>query len=169
MIMAISRKFRALVLVCATGAALAMFVSGIARVAAQNAGQILLTPTGKELIRALPPGSAYDAFTSISSLRDGRMWLYQVPLTGFTITMNVDQSAIALNPAGTLATGTIVMPPVTVDGKIVTIFSTAVVTALTLTPTNSATFAPAAATALAANVTLGYVYDKANNQWHRFQ
>lgn len=166
--MAISRKFRTFVLLGA-GLALALVSSGIGRAIAQNAGQIISAPTGKELFEVSGGLGATKAYMSSSSLRDGRFYIYQVPLTGFSITLNADQSAVALNPGGTLAAGTILMPPTVTDGKIVTIFSTTAITALTLTPTNGATFAPAAATTLAAGATLGYVYDKANNQWHRFQ
>lgn len=151
--------------------AAALLLSGSAVLYAQNAGQVILTMLGSELIQIQSPvnSTAAITYTSVASLRDGRMWVYNVPVTSFTLTLTPLQSAISLNPAGTLAAGTIVMPATTVDGKVVTIFSTAIVTALTLSTTNSATFAPAAVTALAANVPVGYVYDKANNQWHRFE
>lgn len=139
------------------------------KVEAQNAGQVITAPVGNELVQVYPPNTAAIAYMSTSSLRDGRFYVYNVPLTGFSITMTVDQSAVSLNPAGTLAAGTIIMPPTTVDGKIVTIYTTQTITALTLSTSNSATFAPAAVTTLAANATVGYVYDKANNQWHRIQ
>lgn len=136
---------------------------------AQNAGQVQTTMTGKELVQIYPSNTAAVVYTSTASLRDGRFYLYQAPLTGFTITMTVDQSAVSLNPAGTLAAGTIMLPPTTVDGKIVTVFSSQTITALTLSTSNSATFVPAAVTTIAAGASLGYVYDLANNQWHRFQ
>lgn len=140
---------------------------------AQNSSTYPQIPTllGNELvqIQSRTNNTAAITYTTTANLRDGRGWIYQVPLTGFSITMTVAQSIVALNPAGTLATGAIVMPPTQDDGKTVTFFSTAIVTALTVTTSNSATFAPAVVTALAANVPISYVYDLANNQWHRFQ
>lgn len=166
--MKISNYVRAAVtaLVIAVTACVAV---GINRGIAQNAGQYLFTPTGKELIQVIPPNTAAIAYTSISSLRDGRMWVYNVPITGFTLTLTVDQSVTSLNPAGTLASGTIVFPATGVDGKSVSIWSSQTITALTLSTTNGATFVPAAPTTIAAAAQLEFVYDLANNQWHRFQ
>lgn len=140
-----------------------------ARGIAQNAGQTLLMPLGSELIQAQSPNSAAITYASIASLRDGRMWVYNVPTTGFTLTMTDLQSVVSLNPAGTLAAGTIVLPPTQTDGKSVSIWSSQTITALTLSTSNGATFAPAAPTTIAANAALEFVYDKVNNQWHRFQ
>lgn len=144
-------------------------VFGFAR--AQSAGQTITSPTGKELFAVEGNGStgATLAYMSSSSLRDGRFYIYNAPLTGFTVAPTVDQSAISLNPAGTIAAGTITMPATTVDGKVVTVFTSATITALTLTPQGSTTFVPAAVITLAAGASVGYVYDKPNNQWHRYQ
>lgn len=143
---------------------------GADRAAAQNAGQQIFTPTGKELIQVIPPNTAAIAYMSVSGLRDGAQYVYNVPLTGFTLVMLPEQSVVSLNPAGTLATGTITMPPATTDGKIVSIFSSQIITALTINTSNGATFVPAVVTTLAAaNNSVSYIYDLANNQWHRFQ
>lgn len=168
--MKLSPHFRAGLLAALIASVLSFFSYGVNRVGAQNAGQTINTLLGNELVEIKSQTNNTTAFsyTTTANLRDGRQWLYQVPLTGFSITMTVSQSVVSLNPAGTLATGTIVMPPTGFDGKTVTIFSTQIVTALTLSTSNSATFAPAAVTALAANVPVSYVYDLANNQWHRF-
>src|SRR5205823_1393392 len=56
----------------------------------------------------------------------------QVPTTGFSITIGAGVSTLLLNPAGTLATGSITMPAVPVDGQIVRLATTQTVTALTL-------------------------------------
>ncbi len=149
-------------------AGLALF--GLAGLAlAQSPNQLILTPTGKELIEVTPPGSATFGYLPLAVVRDGAQYVYNVPLTGFTIVMTAEQSVVSLNPAGTLATGTITMPPTLYDGKIVTIFSSQTVTALTLNTSNSATFVPAVVTTIAAGGSVSYIYDKANNQWHRFQ
>jgi hypothetical protein len=136
---------------------------------AQSSDQLLYTPTGKELIQLTPPGSATNAYVPLAAVRDGAQYVYTVPLTGFTITMTTEQSVLSLNPAGTLATGLITLPATLYDGKIVTVFSTQVVTTLSWATSNSATFVPSAPTTIAANGSLSFIYDKTNNQWHRFQ
>ena len=78
-----------------------------------------------------------------------------VPLTGFSIT---PQSAIlVINPAGTLATGTVVMPTNPTDGQTLTIFSTQTQTALTLTPGTGDTV-NSGTTALVAGTPVKYRY-----------
>lgn len=139
------------------------------RLYAQSSSQLLYTPTGKEMIELTPPGSATFAYVPLAAVRDGAQYVYNVPLTGFTITMTAEQSVISLNPAGTLATGLITLPATLYDGKIVTIFSTQTVTVLSLSAPGGATFVPGAPTTIAANAALSFIYDKANNQWHRFQ
>lgn len=152
-------------------AAAIIFVFGLQRGVAQNANQIIRTLLGTEIVQVQSQTNrtAAISYTTVGSLRDGRGWLYQAPLTGFSITMTVSQSVVSLNPAGTLATGAVVLPPTADDGKVVTIFSSAAITALTLSTSNSATFVPAVITALTAGQSVSYVYDLANNQWHRFQ
>jgi hypothetical protein len=54
-----------------------------------------------------------------------------IPLTGFTISPNA--SAVVINPAGTLATGTILLPLNPSDGQRFSITSTQTQTALTVT------------------------------------
>lgn len=149
------------VLLCAIGPTQRAF--------AQNAGQLLFTPTGKELVQVIPPSTAAIAYVPLAMLRDGAQYVYNVPLTGFTLVMTAEQSVVSLNPAGTLATGTVTLPPTLYDGKIVSIFSSQTITALTLNTSNSATFVPAVVTTLAAGSSVSYIYDLANNQWHRFQ
>jgi hypothetical protein len=149
-------------------ALLAAAVLGGGYAIAQNAGQTLLTFLGSELIQVYPPNTAAIAYTSVASLRDGRQYLYNIPVTGFTITLTPLQSAVSLNPAGTLATGAIVFPPTLVDGKVVTLFSSQTITALTITTSNGATFVPAVVTTLAAGVPIGYVYQAVGNVWHRY-
>jgi len=138
---------------------------------AQNAGQLQFTTTGKELIQIYPPNTAANVFVPVSALRDGAQYVYNVPLTGFTLVMTAEQSVVSLNPAGTLPAGTVTLPPTLVDGKIVSIFSSQIITSMTLNTSNGATFVPAFGTTFFASVNLSvsFIYDKANNQWHRFQ
>jgi hypothetical protein len=82
-----------------------------------------------------------------------------VPLTGFSVSFNsVSQpEMIFLQPAGTLATGTLVFPPAGKNrvGQILSIMSTQIVTSLTVTSTGL-TLVGTAVTALAANVRIAW-------------
>jgi hypothetical protein len=170
MIMKLLQNLRASVIAALIAGALVVLSFGVNRGIAQNAGQLIFTPTGQELVQVIPPNTAAIAYVPLAALRDGAQYVYNVPLTGFTIVMTAEQSVVSLNPAGGIATGTITMPPTLYDGKIVTIGSSqAITTTLTLNTSNGATFVPAAPTTLAANVSVSFIYDKANNQWHRFQ
>lgn len=164
-----SLNIRAFLAAGALVALLSLGSFGINRGIAQNAGNVQFTPDGTEMIQIYPGGTAANVFVPLASFRDGAQWLYNVPLTGFTIVMTAQQSVVSLNPAGTLATGTITMPPTLYDGKIFSIFTSQTITALTLNTSNSATFVPAVITTLAAGTSASYIYDKALNQWHRFQ
>lgn len=169
-----SLNIRAFLAAGALAALLSLGSFAINRGLAQNAGNVQFTPTGTEMIQIYPAGTAANVFVPLASFRDGAQWIYNVPLTGFTIVMTAEQSVVSLNPAGTLATGTVTMPPTLYDGKIVSIFSSQIITSLTLNTSNSATFVPAAGTGLfgaLANggVSVSFIYDKALNQWHRFQ
>jgi hypothetical protein len=146
-----------------------VILGGISALYAQNAGQLQMTPVGNEQVQIYPPGTAANVYMSVASLRDGRGWVFLAPLTGFTLTMTTLQSVVSLNPAAGIAAGTIVLPPTLDDGKSVSIWSSNTITALTLSTSNGATFVPAAPTTLVTPTALEFVYDKANNQWHRFQ
>jgi hypothetical protein len=165
-----SLNIRAFLAAGALAALLSLGSFAINRGLAQNAGNVQFTPTGTEMIQIYPAGTAANVFVPLASFRDGAQWLYNVPLTGFTIVMTPEQSVVSLNPAGAIATGTITFPPTLYDGKIVSIFSSqAINTTLTLNTSNGATFVPAAPTTLLQNGALSFIYDKALNQWHRFQ
>jgi hypothetical protein len=96
----------------------------------------------------------------------------QVPLTGFSITIAAGVELIILNPAGVLATGTIVMPAGAGDGDRVKITSTQTITALTVSPSKGQTVKNAP-TALTVSTTAPYgyefVFDAASATWYRVQ
>lgn len=78
-----------------------------------------------------------------------------VPLTGFSISPVT--SCLVINPAGTLATGTVVFPTSAVDGQELTIVSTQTQTAITLTAATGDTINNAV-TALTALTPVKYRY-----------
>jgi hypothetical protein len=97
-----------------------------------------------------------------------RSHMYQQPATGFNITIGNNFRGIQLDPAGTLATGTLTMPPAPQNGRTVTISSSQTITALTLSPNAGQSFAVGAAIAtLLANGFAEYMFHAANNTWYR--
>jgi hypothetical protein len=81
---------------------------------------------------------------------------FYVPLTGFTITMLT--AKLALNPAGTLATGTVNLPLNPPDGCLAEISSTQTQTALTVAANTGDLIVGAAVTALVANTRVAWRY-----------
>jgi hypothetical protein len=162
---------------CGNSLIAAPFVAGVLALAllradralTQAASQLLFTPTGKELIELTPPGSATLAYIPMAALRDGAQYVFTTPASGSTIMMAAEQSVVSLNPAAALSALTITMPPTQYDGKVVSIFSALAITTLTLNTSNGATFVPAQAGTLAQGGSMSFIYDKALNQWHRFQ
>lgn len=89
---------------------------------------------------------------------------YQTPLTGFSYTLTAPVTVFA--PAGTLATGTVVMPASPPDGMRVRIASTQIVTALTMNANTGQTLLNALA-ALTAGGFAEYIYRSTNTTWYR--
>ena len=94
-----------------------------------------------------------------------------VPATGFNVTVPTpvsEQQWMLLQPAGTLATGTITLPLNTgvPDGTQVLVTTTQIITAFTLA-LNNATAAFGAPTALAANGFFTMRFYQATNSWYR--
>lgn len=90
----------------------------------------------------------------------------QIPTTGFTITVANATQSLILNPAGTLAAGTITMPATPIDGQEVRFSSTQTVTALTVSP-NAAQTISNAPTTIAPGQGYGYIYHLATTNWFR--
>lgn len=90
------------------------------------------------------------------------------PLTGTTV--NVNQTGAPLNliivPAGTLAALSVNLPPGAYDGQTMVIFTTALLTLLTVA-TTSGTIVGSAVTTLPANGSLRYVWNWATSTWYK--
>lgn len=89
----------------------------------------------------------------------------QTPITGFSITVANQSTALILTPAGTLATGTITFPAAPDDGQELLLKSTQAVIALTLAG-NGKTIS-AAITTLAAAGFAKYKYVDSTSTWYR--
>ena len=92
---------------------------------------------------------------------------YQVPTTGFSYTFAAGVQTLIMNPAGTLATGTITMPAAPADGMVITFSSTKAITALTVNANTGQTINNAVTT-LAVGQSASYVYRTASTAWFPF-
>jgi hypothetical protein len=89
---------------------------------------------------------------------------YQTPTTGFSYTFAAGTTTLVMNPAGTLATGTITMPAAPADGMSITFSSSQQITALTLNG-NTGQTVNGGVTFLAAKTAVSYVYRLASTSW----
>ncbi len=90
---------------------------------------------------------------------------YQVPSTGFTITIASGIAFLNLAPAGTLLAGTINMPAVPVDGQVIEIASTQTITTLTVSGNGSTILN--APTTITAGTGFSYRYRATGTTWYR--
>lgn len=90
---------------------------------------------------------------------------YQVLTTGFSYTFAAGTQTLVINPATTLAAGTITMPASPSDGMTITFSSTKQITALTLNGNTGQTVV-SAVTVLPANQATTYVYRATNTSWY---
>jgi hypothetical protein len=93
---------------------------------------------------------------------------YQTPTTGFSYTFAAGVNVLVMQPAGTLATGTITMPASPSDGMTITFSSTRTITALTVNA-NTGQSIVSAPTVLPANQVGAYVYRLSNTTWYPFE
>ena len=91
---------------------------------------------------------------------------YQVLTTGFSYTFAAGTQVLVINPAGTLATGTITMPAAPSDGMTITVESTQQVTALTMSGNGGTVVG--AAVQLIPNQPLSWVYRSTGTTWYPF-
>ena len=89
---------------------------------------------------------------------------YQVLTTAFSYTFAAGTQVLVIDPAGTLATGTITMPASPADGMTITVESTQQVTALTMSGNGGTVVGPAVQ--LIPNQPLSWVYRTSNTSWY---
>ena len=90
----------------------------------------------------------------------------QVPVTAFSITVPDGCSALLLNPAGVLATGTVVMPANPIDGQFVNVATTQTVTALTVNANAGQTISGNPST-ITATTPFKMMYNLSGTKWYR--
>ena len=90
---------------------------------------------------------------------------YQAPVTGFSLTLGDGDGHVILDPAGTLATGTITMCPNPVNGQMVQVRSSQAVQDFTLLPNAGQSIVGAPIT-IPAGGGFNAIYKKSNTTWY---
>jgi hypothetical protein len=85
------------------------------------------------------------------------------PTTGFSVTIPAGCASYIMTPAGTLASGTLIMPVLPFDGQIIFILSTQAITSFTLSPNSGQTIS-GAPTAIQGNTGHSFIY--AGTVWY---
>tara|TARA_R110000868_G_scaffold14583_1_gene67654 strand:- start:290 stop:1054 length:765 start_codon:yes stop_codon:yes gene_type:complete len=93
---------------------------------------------------------------------------YQVLTTAFSYTFAAGTQTLIINPAGTLATGTITMPAAPADGMVIWITTTKQIVALTINGNTGQTLT-SGVTSLAPNQAVAYIYRVTNTTWYPFE
>jgi hypothetical protein len=86
---------------------------------------------------------------------------------GSTVVIPNDTSMVNIRPAGTLGTLNVQLPGYPVDGQTVRIFSTQIITALTLMVASWQTLNDAATTIATAMSGIAYCFSASNSTWDR--
>lgn len=122
---------------------------------------------GTEAFEGVQGGNTRQLLASqIKTYVDKATYTYNVPVTGFSITITDGTQFLILNPAGNLASGTITLPAGPLDGESLTISCTHNVSSLTLTPGAGQTIANTSSS-LNAGVGISFLYRSANATWYR--
>lgn len=133
--------------------------------AAQHAA---LTAGPHNTLSGLQGGTSGEYYhLTANEVRNARNTLERVvPTTGFTNTIANTTSYYIIEPAGTLATGTLTMPASPVNEQVVTVASTQIITALTHSPNTGQTL-KGALTTIAVDGNASWIYRTANTTWYR--
>lgn len=98
-----------------------------------NSGVLITSGGGVPAVATTLPSGLTIPGPNFSTTQIETGWAVQTPATGFSITLSASVHLTPLNPAGTLATGTITMP-VGVNGFRCRVSTTQTITALTVNP-----------------------------------
>jgi hypothetical protein len=125
---------------------------------------LIPSPTGEEVINAANQG-AMQSFVKLTQIRDSRGYMVAAPLTGASLTIGNDTSIVVLEPAGTISTLTLALPVAPQDGASPCIWSSQIVSTLTLNAPG--TTIVGGVTTLAAASDVCYLYVLSTKTWHR--
>ena len=124
--------------------------------------------TQTDLLPILPrgQGNAQSQYVLLGQAVGAPSYVYNVPVTAFSLTFANNQVYFILNPAGTLATGTVTFAPNPSDGGRECVVSSQTQTAITFTANTGQTVV-GAPTALVANTAACFTYVAPVATWFR--
>jgi len=156
------------------------FVIGLAllgfanAVSAQVVSPLVPSMHQNDTVQVNPYGapSAQSQFAPPGAIAGVDQYSYQVPLTAFSITVPVYVAELYLNPAGTLATGTLTLMAAPSDGQRFCLEDSQTQTAITISANTgqtltSGTYCLATPTALVANTRYCWRYFGSQAAWVR--
>lgn len=120
--------------------------------------------TGIDFVATASGGSGANGIHFSGAMNDVNHSV-QVPSTGFTITLANNIWHTILDPAGTLATGTITLPALPGDGMIINVRTSQIITGLTVNP-NAAQSVKGNPTTLAVGGIFECIYNAGNTTWY---
>jgi hypothetical protein len=161
-------------------AGVALLLAGLNTADAQNVQPpvvpIVPSLNQNDVVQVLPHGAPAigNQYAPSGAIGGQELYSYQVPLTGFSIAVPNFTSLLYLQPAGTLATGTVTMMPNPSDGQRFCFQSTQINTAITFTLASGqnwgGTISPNPPTAYGtANTRLCWFWNAAQSTWFRIQ
>ena len=124
-----------------------------------NGGNVVLDP-------GTQTGSQVSGSVISTKWSADQSYSLQTPSTGFSITIGDGVGTLVLNPAGTLATGTITMPASPINGQEIRFSSSQIVTTLTVSANAGQTISNAPAT-IVAGQGFAYIYNTSGTNWFR--
>lgn len=116
------------------------------------------------LVAAVKIGTSLDLI-NLKGTAD-QSYSLQTPTTGFSITIGSGVKTLILNPAGTLANGTITMPASPINGQEVRVCSSQIVTSLTVSA-NAGQTITGAPTTIGVGGGFAYIYNSSGTNWYR--
>lgn len=126
-------------------------------------GNATNNPTYQFLGTGLTTFSGSIARTKVSA---DQSYSLQTPTTGFSITIADIVGTLILNPAGTLATGTVTMPANPINGQEIRVSSSQIITTLTVAANAGQTISNAPTTVTAGGG-FSYIYNLSGTRWFR--
>ena len=91
---------------------------------------------------------------------------YITPTTGFSLVVSNTTTYLIMEPAGTIATGTITMPAAPVNGQIIRFATTKQITSITHNPNTGQTL-NGPVTTMDQNTNAGWIYKTSTSSWYR--
>lgn len=126
-----------------------------------------ISPT--DLVQIIPRGfpTTGDVYTNPGAIAGVPLYAYNVPVTAFSLTFANNQAWFILNPAGTLATGTITMAPNPSDGQRECVSDSQIQTAITFTANAGQTVVGAPTAEASANWVACFSYVASVATWFK--